>query len=73
MAQTAEQYEEGRQRSTEAGIEQCFGDKGKLMNLLGSREELARIYAEDGTRHTAHLIEVIDIALIRRAINSAAE
>lgn len=68
MAQTEKQYKKGRRSSTEADIEQCFGDKDQLTRLLSSREGLARTYAEDGAVHTARLIETIDIALIQQAL-----
>ena len=71
MAQTEDQYREGRRSSTEDDIGQCFGDKTRLVALLSKRERLARSYAEDGALHTARLIESIDIALIRQAITKA--
>ena len=46
----------------------CAGDPKKLKRLLRNREGLARIYAEDGAIHTAHMMQEIDITLIREAI-----
>ena len=68
MARTEAQYREGRQSNTERDIVHCAGDPKKLNRLLRDREKLARIYADDGAVHTAHMIEEIDMTLIRETI-----
>ncbi len=68
MARTEAQYREGRRSGTETEIVRCAGDPKKLKRLLRNREGLARIYAEDGAIHTAHMMQEIDITLIREAI-----